>query len=110
MEVCDNNSTMLTVTEMGHGKRTEVEKYRLQRRAGLGTINIRITDKKGLVVGILQAAEDDEVMIITQEGKVIRMPVAGISKIGRATQGVKVIDIAGGDRVVSIARLVGEKD
>ena len=49
-------------------------------------------------------------MIITQEGKVIRMPVAGISKIGRATQGVKVIDIAGGDRVVSIARLVGEKD
>ena len=110
MEVCDNNSTMLTVTEMGHGKRTEVEKYRLQRRAGLGTINIRITDKKGPVVGILQVAEDDEVMIITQEGKVIRMPVAGISKIGRATQGVKVIDIAGGDRVVSIARLVGEKD
>jgi DNA gyrase subunit A len=109
MEVCDNSSTMLTVTEKGHGKRTEVEKYRLQKRAGLGTINIRITGKNGPVIGILQVSEEDEVMVITQEGKAIRMPVKGISKIGRATQGVKVIDIAGGDRVVSVARL-GEKD
>jgi DNA gyrase subunit A len=109
MEVCDNSSAILTVTARGHGKRTEVEKYRLQKRAGLGTINIRITEKNGRVVGILQVAEEDEVMVITQAGKAIRMPVKGISKIGRATQGVKVINIAKGDRVVSVARL-GEKD
>jgi DNA gyrase subunit A len=109
MEVCDNNSAILTVTEKGHGKRTDVEKYRLQKRAGMGTINVRITEKNGRVVGILQVAEDDEVMVVTQEGKAIRMPVKGISKIGRVTQGVRVIDIARGDRVVSIAKL-GEKD
>jgi DNA gyrase subunit A len=109
MEVCDHSSAILTVTARGHGKRTEVEKYRLQKRAGLGTINIRITEKNGPVVGILQVAEEDEVMVITQAGKAIRMPVKGISKIGRATQGVKVINIAEGDRVVSVARL-GEKD
>ncbi len=109
MEVCDPNSTILTVTEKGYGKRTEVNKYRLQKRAGQGTINLRIAEKNGPVKGILQVSDEDEVMVITQAGKAIRMPVKGISKIGRATQGVRLIDIAKGDQVVSIARL-GEKD
>jgi DNA gyrase subunit A len=109
MEVCDPNSAILTVTEKGYGKRTDVSKYRLQKRAGSGTINLRIADKNGPVIGILQVSEDDEVMVVTQEGKAIRMPTKGISKIGRATQGVRLIDIADGDRVVSVARL-GEKD
>ena len=109
MEVCDPNSTILTVTEKGYGKRTEVNKYRLQKRAGQGTINLRIAEKNGPVKGILQVSNEDEVMVITQAGKAIRMPVKGISKIGRATQGVRLIDIAKGDQVVSIARL-GEKD
>jgi DNA gyrase subunit A len=110
MQVCDPNSTILTVTEKGYGKRTEVSKYRLQKRAGMGTINIRATEKVGPVVGILQIADDDEAMIVTQEGKAIRMPVEGIRKIGRATQGVRLIDMAVRDRVVSVARLVSEKE
>ena len=109
LAACDPNSTILTVTEKGYGKRTEVNKYRLQKRAGQGTINLRIAEKNGPVKGILQVSDEDEVMVITQAGKAIRMPVKGISKIGRATQGVRLIDIAKGDQVVSIARL-GEKD
>ena len=106
MEVCDPNSAILTVTEKGFGKRTDVDKYRLQKRSGLGTLNLRITEKNGPVVGILQVDDDDEVMIVTQEGKAIRMPVKGISKIGRATQGVRLIDITAKDRVMSLARLL----
>ncbi len=109
MEVSDPNATVLTVTLKGYGKRSDVSKYRLQKRAGFGTINLRITDKNGPVVGVLQVTDEDEVMVITQKGKAIRMPAKGISKIGRATQGVRLINMAAGDRVVSVARL-GEKE
>ncbi len=109
MEVCDPNSAILTVTEKGYGKRTDVSKYRLQKRAGYGTLNLRIMDKNGPVVGILQVADDDEVMLVTQAGKAIRMPADNISKIGRATQGVRLIDVTAKDKVVSVARL-GEKE
>ena len=109
MEVSDPNATVLTVTVKGYGKRSDVSKYRLQKRAGYGTINLRITDKNGPVVGVLQVTNEDEVMVITQAGKAIRMPANGISKIGRATQGVRLINMSAGDRVVSVARL-GEKE
>jgi DNA gyrase subunit A len=109
MEVLRPAGTILTVTEKGYGKRTELEEYRVQSRGGLGTINIQTSDRNGQVVGIIQVSDDDELMLITQQGKILRMASQGIRTIGRATQGVRLIDIEGDDRAVSIARLA-EKD
>ena len=110
MEIPTEEGAILTVTANGYGKRTRHEKYRLQRRGGLGLLALRISDRNGPVVGILQVTEDDEVMLITDRGKIIRLPVAGISLIGRVTQGVKLIDTEPEERVVSIARLAEKGD
>jgi DNA gyrase subunit A len=109
MEVLRPGGTILTVTERGYGKRTELEEYRVQSRGGIGTINIQTTERNGQVIGITQVADEDELMLITQQGKILRMVARDIRAIGRATQGVKLIDIEGDDRAVSIARLA-EKD
>jgi len=109
MEVLRPGGTMLTVTERGYGKRTELEEYRVQSRGGIGIINIQTSDRNGKVVGITHVTDDDELMLITQQGKILRMASKGIRTIGRATQGVRLIDIEGDDRAVSIARLA-EKD
>jgi DNA gyrase subunit A len=109
MEVLKPGGTILTVTEHGYGKRTELEEYRVQSRGGIGTINIQTTERNGQVIGITQVADEDELMLITQQGKILRMVARDIRTIGRATQGVKLIDIEGDDRAVSIARLA-EKD
>jgi DNA gyrase subunit A len=101
--------TLLTVTERGFGKRTEIQEYRVQSRGGVGIINIATTDKNGLVVGVAYVQDGDELLLITQQGMIIRMPTNGVRAIGRATQGVTLIDVEGEDKVVSIARLV-EKD
>jgi DNA gyrase subunit A len=106
MEIPTEEGAILTVTANGYGKRTRYAEYRLQRRGGSGLLALRITERNGPVVGILQVAEDDEVMLITDRGKIIRLPVAGISLIGRVTQGVKLIDTETEERVVSIARRV----
>ena len=110
MEVVDPQSQMLTVSEKGFGKRTEIEEYRLQGRGGQGTKNLEVTEKTGPVVGVLQVREQDEVMVVTQEGKTIRTAVKGIRRSGRATQGVIVIKPEPGDQVSSIARLVEPAD
>jgi DNA gyrase subunit A len=109
MEVLRPGGTILSVTEQGYGKRTEVEEYRVQSRGGIGIINIQTSDRNGKVVGIAQVTDEDELMLITQQGKILRMHSKGIRTIGRATQGVRLIDIEGDDRAVSIARLA-EKD
>jgi DNA gyrase subunit A len=109
MEVLVPGGTILSVTEQGYGKRTEVDEYRVQSRGGLGIINIQTSDRNGKVVGIIQVSDDDELMLITQQGKILRMASKDIRTIGRATQGVRLIDIEGDDRAVSIARLA-EKD
>src|SRR5687767_5437745 len=109
MEVLRPGGTMLTVTERGYGKRTELDEYRIQTRGGVGIINIQTSDRNGKVVGIAQVHDDDELMLITQQGKILRMASTSIRTIGRATQGVRLIDIEGEDRAVSIARLA-EKD
>jgi DNA gyrase subunit A len=107
MEVVDPQSEILTVTEKGYGKRTAIDEYRLQGRGGQGTINIKVTEKNGPVVGVLQIREEDEVMVVTKDGKTIRTAVKGINRIGRATQGVIVLKIVEPeDQVASIARLV----
>jgi DNA gyrase subunit A len=109
MEVLRPGGTILSVTERGYGKRTELDEYRLQSRGGVGIINIQTSERNGKVVGIAQVTDDDELMLITQQGKILRMASNAIRSIGRATQGVRLIEIEGEDRAVSIARLA-EKD
>ncbi|MBI3089599.1 MAG: DNA gyrase subunit A [Candidatus Tectomicrobia bacterium] len=104
-EVISPNTSLLTVTEHGYGKRTEINSYRLQGRGGRGTIDIKTTPRNGKVVNVRQVLHDDDVMLITALGVVIRMGVESIREIGRNTQGVRLIDLAEGDQVVSVARL-----
>ncbi len=110
MEVVRPGGALLTVTEHGYGKRTEIEEYRVQSRGGVGIINIATTDRNGRVVGIAYVQEGDELLLITQQGMIIRMPTNDVRAIGRATQGVRLIDIEAEDRVVSVARLVERED
>jgi DNA gyrase subunit A len=105
MEIPQPGASILTVSRLGYGKRTEENAYRIQSRGGKGIINMRVTSKNGQVTGMLQVLDDDEIMIITQEGKIIRTVVRGISKIGRSTQGVRLMDMASGDWITDLARL-----
>ncbi|HET9359413.1 MAG TPA: DNA gyrase C-terminal beta-propeller domain-containing protein, partial [Vicinamibacterales bacterium] len=105
MQVLEPAGTILSVTERGYGKRTELEEYRVQTRGGLGIINIQTSERNGKVIGVVQVSNDDELMLITQQGKILRMASNNIRSIGRATQGVRLIEIEGEDRAVSIARL-----
>jgi DNA gyrase subunit A len=110
MEVVKPGGTLLSVTERGFGKRTEIDEYRVQSRGGVGVINIATSDRNGQVVGIAYVQENDEVLLITQQGMIIRMPTNDVRAIGRATQGVRLIEVEEGDRVVSVARLVEKED
>src|ERR1044071_532262 len=109
MEVVQPVGTLLTVTEGGYGKRTEMDEYRVQSRGGIGVINIATNKRNGVVVGMAYVEEGDEVLLITQQGMIIRMPTDDVRSIGRGTQGVRLIELEGEDKVVSVARLV-EKD
>ncbi len=109
MEVVRPGSTLLTVAENGYGKRTELDEYRVQSRGGVGIINIQTTERNGRVVGMASVHDEDEFMLITQQGKILRTVARDIRTIGRATQGVRLIEIDADDRVVSLARLA-EKD
>ena len=104
--LAEPGSTVLTVCEKGYGKRTAFEEYRRQRRGGIGLINIRVTDKNGPVVRICNVRDAHEIMLVTSGGMVVRTPVAPISVIGRATQGVRLISLDGADRVTSVALVV----
>ncbi len=110
MEVVKPGGTLLTVTERGFGKRTEIEEYRVQSRGGVGIINIATTTKNGLVVGVAYVHAGDELLVITQQGMILRMLTDDVRAIGRATQGVTLINIEGDDKVVSIARLVEKEE
>jgi DNA gyrase subunit A len=105
MEVLRAGATILTVTVNGYGKRTEIEEYRIQGRGGSGIINIQTTDRNGHVIGVSCVLEHEELMFITEQGMILRTRASGISIIGRATQGVRLIDLDEGDRTVSVARL-----
>ncbi len=110
MEVVKPVGTLLTVTERGFGKRTEIDEYRVQSRGGVGVINISTSERNGQVVGIAYVREGDELLVITQQGMIIRMPTNDVRSIGRATQGVRLIDIDAEDKVVSVARLAERED
>jgi DNA gyrase subunit A len=106
MEVVSDEATLLTVCENGFGKRTDVSEYRKQSRGGIGLKNVQTSDRNGLVVGIACVTEQDDLLIVTEQGQIIRMPTSGLRAIGRNTQGVRLIDLGEGDRVVSIATLM----
>ena len=105
MESIGEGESILTITENGFGKRTNTSEYRIQGRGGLGIITIRTTARNGNVIGMKQVTNDDEVMFITNHGKIIRIKISGISVIGRNTQGVKLIGVKKDEKVVGIARL-----
>ena len=105
METIGEGATILTVTANGFGKRTDTAEYRVQGRGGMGIITIKTTERNGNVIGMKQVTNADDVMLITNHGKIIRMKIKGISTIGRNTQGVKLINVEKGEEVVGVARL-----
>jgi DNA gyrase subunit A len=110
MEVVREGGTLLTVAQNGYGKRTELEEYRLQSRGGIGIINIQTSDRNGKVVGIAYVHEDDQLMLISQQGMILRMRAGDVRAIGRATQGVRLIGMEEGDAVVSLAKLAEKEE
>jgi DNA gyrase subunit A len=108
-EIAEEKTSILSVTEKGYGKRTKIEEYPLQRRGGKGVISIKITEKGGDAVGLLQVREEDEIIMITSSGMLIRTEVSKISEQGRNTQGVRLMNVEGDDKIVSIGR-VADKD
>jgi DNA gyrase subunit A len=108
MEVCTENTTLLVVTENGFGKRTELEEYKVQTRGGKGILTYRITEKTGKSIGMLLVSEEDDIILISSDGSIIRMKVNEISILGRATQGVTLMRMSEGNNVVSMARMINE--
>jgi len=108
-EVAGEKTAILTVTEKGLGKRSRIEEYPVQSRGGKGVISVKIIDKGGKAVGLMQVRDEDEVVMITSSGKLIRTLAGNIPLHGRNTQGVKLMDVEGDDRIVSIGK-VAERD
>jgi DNA gyrase subunit A len=110
MVVIKRDATLLVVTEKGMGKCSPIDEYRVQKRGGKGIITVNRTDKTGDAVSIMEVLSDDELMVITKEGMVIRMPVKGIRVSGRNTQGVRLVDLSTTDHVIDVARVVPEEE
>ncbi len=110
MVVVRRDATILVVSEKGYGKRSELSDYRIQHRGGKGIITLKKTVKTGAMVALKEVLAEDELMMITRKGVIIRVPVKGIRVIGRNTQGVKVMNLDPGDLVVDVARVVREEE
>ena len=110
MEVVFDKSSLLTVTERGFGKRTDLSAYRVQGRGGKGLINIKTSEKTGLVIGIKEVAKEDEIMVMTSSGVVIRSKVSDIRQTGRSTSGVRLIRLSEGDKATAVARLASKDE
>ncbi|NQV13954.1 DNA gyrase subunit A, partial [bacterium] len=110
MIVVRREGTVLAVSEHGFGKRTEVINYRVQHRAGKGIITIKTTPKVGHMVALLEVVDNDDLMIITSRGVLIRQPVDSIRSIGRNTQGVKLIRLDESDSIAAVTRVQEEKE
>jgi DNA gyrase subunit A len=110
MVVVRRDSSLLVVSEKGFGKRSELGDYRVQRRGGKGIITFHNTEKTGACVALKEVLSDDELMMITKHGIIIRVPVEGIRVIGRNTQGVRVMNLDDGDFLVDVARVVKEDE
>ena len=103
--VAEQDSPILTATEKGYGKRTALDEYRAQARGGSGVISIKTSDRNGKVVGAIQVTDEDEMMLISNKGTLVRARAADVSIIGRNTQGVTLINIAKGEKLVSVAKI-----
>jgi DNA gyrase subunit A len=110
MVVIRRDATLLVVSERGLGKRSQLSDYRVQKRGGKGIITVKRTEKTGAVVALKEVLPDDELMLVTRHGVIIRLPVEGIRVIGRNTQGVKVMNLDTGDSVMDVARVVREDE
>ena len=105
METTNGNGDLFVITEKGYGKRTPISEYPEQNRGGQGVYTIQMTVKKGLLAGVKVIGPQHEIMIVSAEGIVIRVRANDISKLGRSTQGVRIMDVADGDRVMAVARM-----
>jgi DNA gyrase subunit A len=110
LEVVETNATLLVITENGYGKRTDFEEYRTQTRGGKGVITIKTNERNGEVVGAHSVRDHDAIMLITSQGQMIRMPVSDIRTIGRNTQGVRLINLDKGDKLVSATTVEPDND
>ncbi len=110
MEVLSHGQTLFTATENGYGKRTSIDEYPVQKRGGMGVITIKTSERNGHVVAILLVEEDDDLMLVTDSGKLIRMPIRGISVISRNTQGVKLMGMGPEEHVIGAARLAEKEN
>ena len=108
MEIIEDEGHILTVTENGYGKKTHPSDYRLGRRGNTGVLNIKSSERNGKVVGSIMVNESDEVILITQKGKIIRLRVDQVRMTGRVTQGVRLINLAQDEKVVSIAKIASD--
>ncbi|MEW6673178.1 MAG: DNA gyrase subunit A [Thermodesulfobacteriota bacterium] len=110
MEVLHHGQTVFAATENGFGKRTSIDEYPVQKRGGMGVITIKTSERNGLVVALLLVDESDDLMLMTDSGKIIRIPVSGISVISRNTQGVKLIEMDSGEKVAGAVVVVEKED
>jgi len=108
--ICEQGQSVFTITENGFGKRSNIDEYRLIGRGGVGVINIQCSDRNGGVVTSLSVSDNDELMIMSKDGITIRTPAQGINVIGRNTQGVRVMKLEEGDRVVSATKIAPENE
>jgi len=108
--VAKPDGTILTATEMGYGKRTRIDEYRITGRGGQGVISIQVIERNGAVVRAVQVNDEDEAMLITDQGTLVRFKVSELSIIGRNTQGVRLINVTPGERVVGMQRLEDIQD
>ena len=110
MSIVEEGALVLSITELGYGKRTELDEYRVQSRGGKGIKAMNLTAKVGQLAGQLLVHDDEDILLITDDGTIIRMPVADISVLGRNTQGVRLMRVEEGCRVVCVARAEAEED
>jgi DNA gyrase subunit A len=110
MTVSGDEGMILSVTENGYGKRTQVKQYRAQSRGGKGVINVKTTDKNGMVVAIMNVDDASEIIVITAQGKIIRLEASAIRAAGRSTQGVKLIDLENGDQVAAASLITNQSE
>jgi DNA gyrase subunit A len=110
VDLVEQGASLLAVAQNGYGKRTEMDEYRRTHRGGKGIITMKTTDKTGRVIGIRMVTDDDQIMLVSSGGKVVRIRVNEIRVIGRNTQGVRLIDLEEGERVAAVARLAERDD
>jgi len=110
MLVVKREGTILVATEKGLGKRTDVIQYRTQTRGGKGVMTMRVTEKTGKMVSIMEVVDADDLIVITDKGVLMRQPVSQIRTIGRVTQGVKLVKLDGGSKISSISRVINEDE